>query len=156
MTNVMKNSETQENPVTNGNLISGPEENNNPAMHFMHMRSHTRRTSGVVGNSGDGEGWRRSAWELGPRASSTADGSMRELQVIDCLIYIESFELSDEECLRSEKATSIHSQDQHRSELVVRHVQEHVQRQFTTMHGSKLDPFAVGQDEVQSIDNQSG
>ena len=57
--------------------------------------SHTGRTLGIVGNVGDGEGledWIRSALELQPRARSTAEGSLKELEVIDCLSNTSSFE----------------------------------------------------------------
>ena len=75
------------------------------------MPSHTGRTLGIVGNSGDGGGlqaWRRSACKLDPQASSTVDGAMRELHALDCLSDNKSYELLDKECLQVDQVTSVH------------------------------------------------
>ena len=96
LTNSTKNSAASETPVTNENSISGPEKDSNSTMHFPLMPSYTGRTLGIVGNVGEGlESRRRSALALDPRASSTADGSMRELQDIGCLSDAKANELFD-------------------------------------------------------------
>ena len=61
------------------------------------------RTLGIVDNVGDGE----SLTELEPGASSTVDGSMTGLQLIDCQSDIGSYELFAKECLRLEQFTQI-------------------------------------------------
>ena len=124
-------------------------------MHVRLVPSHTGRTVGVIGISRDGGGlecWRRSALELDSLASSTVGGSMRELQVIDCLSGNESYELLEKKCLRLEWVTSIDPQDQDRCELAARHLQEDVRWQFTTTHASQLDPLAEGRHVVQGSD----
>ena len=74
-----------------------------------------RRTLGIVGTSRDGEGledWRRHAVQLDLQASSTAEGSLKELQVIGCLSDTESHELLDHGCLGLEQVASIDLQDE--------------------------------------------
>ena len=123
-------------------------------MHFLLIPSPTGRMFDLDGNSGDGEGvegWRRSALELEPRASSTVDGSTRELHAIDDTRDNEFHELQDKECLGLNLVTIIDLQDQHRSELVSRHLEEDARRQFAIMYASRLDPLVEGRNEVQGI-----
>ena len=97
LTNAMKNSSTSESRVTNVSLISVPERGQQ--LHdALAMPSHTGRMLAIVGRVGQGdglEGWRHSASSWCLRASSTADGSMRELQVTDCLNDTESYDVFD-------------------------------------------------------------
>ena len=118
LTSAIDNSAASETPVANENSSSG--------QHFLLVPNHAGRPLGIFGNVGDGEDmedWRRSALQLEPRASLTSEGSLRELQVIDCLSETESYELFDNECPRLEQATSIDPQDQRRYELVTRRSQ---------------------------------
>ena len=111
LTNAMNNSEKSETLVTNEIWNGNPEKDSNSTIHFLLMPSHTGRTLGIVGNSGDGgglEAWRRSACKLDPQASSTVDSAMRELHALDCLSDNKSHELLDKECLQVDQVTSVH------------------------------------------------
>ena len=66
--------------VMNMGLIRGPEKDSNSTLHSLVVQG---------GNSRDGEGLEDCALELDPR-TSTDEGSLKELQVIDCLSGIES------------------------------------------------------------------
>ena len=114
LTSAIDNSAASETPVANGNSSGG--------LHFFLVPNHAGRPLGIVGNVGDGD-WRRSTLQLEPRASLTSEGSLRELQVIDCLSETESYELFDNECPRLEQAASIDPQNQRRHELVARRSQ---------------------------------
>ena len=99
----MKKSAKSESIVTNEDLNSCWEKDNNSTLYLLLMPGHAGRMLGIVGNASDGEdpeGWRRPVLELNPRASSRAQGSTRELQATDCLSDTESYLLFDRECPR--------------------------------------------------------
>ena len=76
----MKSTAASETLVINVGLISGLEKDSNSALHVPAYVG-----LGIVGIVGYGEGledWRRPAPNLDLRASSTADSSLKELQVI--------------------------------------------------------------------------
>ena len=97
LTNNVKSAAAWENLAMNVGLISGLEKDSNSTLHFLIVPN---------GNSREGEAlldWKLYALELDPRTSSTADGSLKELQVIACLSDTESYELLDKECVRLEQ-----------------------------------------------------
>ena len=71
----MKKSAKSETFVTNEDLNSCLEKDNNSTLYLLLMPGHAGRMLGIVGNASDGEdpeGWRRPLLELNPGASSRA------------------------------------------------------------------------------------
>ena len=88
------------------------------------------------------ENWRRYALGVDSRASLIAEGSLKELQVIDRLSDTESSELLA-------KVTSVDVEDEVKCWLVTKHVQDDTSRRRLVMHVSSLDTFlGVSEEEV--------
>ena len=122
-----KDAAASETSVMKLGWTSGPE---NSTLHFPLVPKHTGMSLGIVDNSRDGEGlegWRRSALQLDPRASSTAEGSLEEPQVLDGLRDTES------------------------NGLVTLHMQVVTLRHRLIMHVSSRDTFIQAKAEVQDI-----
>ena len=132
--------------------ICGTEKDVNSTQHFL---VHMERISGTIGDSRDGEGLKdcgRSVLELDPRAISTAESSLKELQLIGCLSDTDSHELLDkkEPETRARHRHRFSGRGEGRAGNVA-----HVLRHHLIMHASRLDTFSKVRGEVQDIATMS-